>query len=60
MNRCLTDERFLLLLRPPSLILSGATFLGFCLGGGLGAGFDLLRAFGPEKIQNEKNTQHKF
>lgn len=46
-----TDERFLLLLNPPSLILRGATFLVLALfffSCGFGAGFDLLRAFGPE------------
>lgn len=47
----LTEERFLLLLRPPSLILSGATFLGLGFGGGLDADFDFLRALGPEKIK---------
>lgn len=39
----LTEDLFLLLLKPPSLILSGATFLAL----GLGAGLDLLRALGP-------------
>lgn len=47
----LTEERFLLLLSPPNLILSGATFLGLDFGGGLGAGFDFLRAFGPENTE---------
>lgn len=47
----LTEERFRLLLSPPSLILSGATFLGLDFGGGLGAGFDFLRAFGPKNAE---------
>lgn len=57
---CHTEERFRLLLSPPSLILSGATFLGLDFGGGLGAGFDFLRAFGPknaeELVFKQKNT----
>lgn len=43
----LTEDLFLLLLKPPSLILSGATFLALGLGAGLGLGLDLLRALGP-------------
>lgn len=45
-----TDERFRLLLNPPSLIFRGATFLVltlFFLSCGLDAGFDFLRALGP-------------
>lgn len=53
----LTEERFLLLLRPPNLILSGATFLGLDFGGGLGAGFDFLRAFGPENTEESMVKQ---
>lgn len=42
----LTEERFLLKL--PSLILSGATFLALdFLSWGFGVGLDFLRAFGP-------------
>lgn len=49
-----TEERFLLLLKPPSLILRGATFLVLALfffSCGFGAGFDFLRAFGPAAEQ---------
>lgn len=49
-----TEERFLLLLKPPSLILRGATFLVLALfffSWGFGAGFDFLRAFGPAAEQ---------
>ena len=45
-----TDERFRLLLKPPSLILRGATFLVLALfffSCGLGVVFDFLRALGP-------------
>lgn len=45
-----TDERFRLLLNPPSFILRGATFLVlalFLFSCGLDTGFDFLRALGP-------------
>lgn len=49
----LTEERFLLLLKPPSLIFRGATFLVFTFfSWGLGAGLDFLRALGPEMRRN--------
>lgn len=49
----LTDERFLLLLKPPSLIFRGATFLVFTFfSWGLGAGLDFLRALGPKMCRN--------
>lgn len=49
-----TDERFRLLLKPPSLILRGATFLVLALfffSCGFDAGFDFLRALGPATEQ---------
>lgn len=59
---CITEERFLLLLRPPSLILSGATFLGLGFGRGLAADLDFLRALGPEKNRDSSliNTTIKL
>lgn len=51
-----TDERFLLLLKPPSLILRGATFLVlplFFLSCGLGVVFDFLRALGPADAEQK-------
>lgn len=49
-----------MLLRPPSLILSGATFLGLGFGGGLDEDFDFLRALGPEKTKTFKEMCSKI
>lgn len=56
-----TEERFRLLLKPPSLILRGATFLVLALfffSCGFGAGFDFLRAFGPVVTQQKGSKSH--
>lgn len=57
-----TDERFRLLLNPPSLIFRGATFLVltlFFFSCGLDAGFDFLRALGPANT-NIKTVTWEF
>ena len=62
-----TDERFRLLLKPPSLILRGATFLVlalFFLSAAFAVGFDFLRQLGPvdtkQKGRGQSHTEPRI